>query len=328
MKRLCVLLLAAAMCVSVCACGGDSGSEPDASENHVPPSSDPVDFSQMVTVVVTPSPAVVPTIAPVYTPAPTVAPVYQPAQTVEPVYAPVYAPTPTPIPTAAPVYNPITKNPTSETVYEGGSALFIANASSYVNIIWVLANHNGSTVYNVDDASAHFPGLGVSGQGTTNLTLSNIPYALNGWRAQAHFVAADGTWYTTSGAYITVLQGSGVNPGSGTVNPGSSDPNEANALNLAKQMLTDLSAYGSRSGYSVSAIQNYSYKDGIADFNVTLTNPGWSIVVEGVAYYLSSTQMGYYPLTAVVYNSSWEKQMELTSNTMDALYNMLNLFKS
>lgn len=326
MKRLCVLLLLAAMCLSLCACGDSSDSPQGDSQNHVPPSSDPVDFSNMVTVVVTPSPAVMPTIAPVYTPAPTAAPVYQPAQTAQPVYTP--APSPTPIPTAAPVYNPITKNPTSETVYEGDSALFIANASSYVNVIWVLANHNGSTVYNVDDAPAHFPGLGISGQGTTNLTLSNIPYALNGWRAQAHFVAADGTWYTTSGAYITVLQGTGGNAGGGTVNPVSGDPNETGALNLAKQMLTDLTSYGSRTGYSVSAIQNYSYKDGVADFNVTLSNPGWTIVVEGVAYYLSSTQMGYYPLTANVYNSSWVKQMELTSSTMDALYNMLNLFKS
>lgn len=326
MKRFCVLLLAAVMCVSLCACGGGSDQPPGGAQEHVPPSTDPVDFSNMITVVVTPSPAPVPTIAPVYTPAPTAAPVYAPAQTPQPVYTPA----PTPIPTAAPVYNPITKSPTSETVYEGGSALFIANASSYVNIIWVLANYNGSTVYNVDDAPAHFPGLGVSGQGTTNLTLSNIPYALNGWRAQAHFVAADGTWYTTSGAYITVLQGGGgyVSGGGNTVNPVTSDSNEAMALALAKQMLSELSSYGSRTGYSVSAIQNYSYSDGVADFNITMTNAGWTIVIEGVAYYKSSTQMGYYPLTANVYNSSWVKQMELTSSTMDSLYGMLNLFKA
>lgn len=324
MKRLCILLLAAAVCLSLCACG-DSGSPPGDSGNHVPPSSDPVDFSNMVTVVVTPSPAVVPTIAPVFTPSPTYAPIYSPAGTAQPVYTP--SPAATPIPTAAPVYNPITKNPTSETVYEGDSALFIANASSYVNIIWVLANHNGSTVYNVDDAPAHFPGLGVSGQGTTNLTLSNIPYELNGWRAQAHFVAADGTWYTTSGAYLTVLQGYGYSSG-GSVNPGSSDPNEASALVLAKQMLSDLQSYASRTGYNVSAIQNYTYKDGVADFNITLSNAGWTIVVEGVAYYLSSTQMGYYPLQAAVYNSSWVKQMDLTDNTMDGLYSMLNLFRA
>lgn len=322
MKKLVSVLLVCSMVLVLCACGAESETVgPDAG---IPQDSDPVDFSNMVTLVSTPTPA--PTEVPVYTPSPTSSPVPVADVMATPIPASAATPVPaaTPIPTVAPTpvqaYNPITKSPTSETVNAGGTAMFIANASSYVKIEWVIANRPGTTVYWAEEAPSHFEGLAVSGQGTTNLTLANIPYSMNDWRIQAHFTTADGNRYTTNGAYLTVI------PANGGGNTTPTDSYEAATLNLANQMYSALDYYGKSKGFTVTPMTNYEYSDCVADFNVVLANQAWRIVVEGVAYCKSSTQMGYYPLQAYVLDASNVKTMELASNTMDSLYNMIDLF--
>lgn len=97
----------------------------------------------------------------------------------------------------------ITKNPTSETVQEGGNAMFIANAQNYNYITWQLVSPNGYTVYNMNEAAWQFRGLTVNGDGTTQLVLCNCPLSLSGWSVQAVFSGYTEK-VTTSKAYITV----------------------------------------------------------------------------------------------------------------------------
>lgn len=97
----------------------------------------------------------------------------------------------------------ITKNPTSETVFEGGNAMFIANAENYNYITWHLVSPNGYTVYTMNEAVWQFQGLTVQGDGTTKLVLCNCPLSLSGWSVEAVFSGNKGQ-VTSSRAYITV----------------------------------------------------------------------------------------------------------------------------
>lgn len=99
----------------------------------------------------------------------------------------------------------ITKSPTDETVDEGGSAFFIAKAENAEKTVWIAVSPDTKTVYELDKTPADFPGLTIEGQGTETLKLSNIPYAMNGWRIQCYFTGNGGPAYT-KGAYITVRQ--------------------------------------------------------------------------------------------------------------------------
>lgn len=101
-----------------------------------------------------------------------------------PEYTPSPAPTPTPTPT--PAADPVvTKNPTAESVIEGGSCQFVARADNASSMRWMLMDKNGN-VY--DAAKSPFAGqLRVSGVTSTCLTLSNIPLGMNGYRAYAEF---------------------------------------------------------------------------------------------------------------------------------------------
>lgn len=107
---------------------------------------------------------------------------------------------------AAPAKEPkvsITKNPTGETVTEGESAVFIARADHAEKIVWITVSPDAKTVYELDKVPDAFEGLKVDGQGTEKLTLSSIPYAMDGWRIQCYFTGNGGPAYT-KGAYITV----------------------------------------------------------------------------------------------------------------------------
>lgn len=88
----------------------------------------------------------------------------------------------------------VTKSPTSETVDEGGRALFVARATDYNSITWYVSK-NGVT-YQAVDAPYYFPGLTVSGTGGETLTLNNIPLSMDGWLVQAKFLGGAGTVYS------------------------------------------------------------------------------------------------------------------------------------
>lgn len=103
---------------------------------------------------------------------------------------------------AAPV---TTKDPTGETVTEGGRAIFIARADGATSYIWRIISPDGTQVYDYTAARTAFPTLSISGGDTETLTLSNIPYDMNGWKAVCLFKSEGGE--TLSGAAaITVTK--------------------------------------------------------------------------------------------------------------------------
>ena len=245
MKRSVTLFICALMLFSLSACGNRYTS------SSIPEDSEQIDFSNVVTVVATPTP--MPAITPEPTPVPTPSP----------------APTATPVPTATPspkvelvnggnVF--ITKSPTSETVDEGGSASFVAYGGNFTNIVWILVSPDAATSYDAAEAPYHFSGVNVSGQGSSMVTFSNIPAGMDGWRVQAYFTGTGGPVYT-NGAYITVL---------------THDPGYALALEFANK----LSAFGAQYGWSASEVRDFSYYNGVGDFNYTLFKSNHSIYIE------------------------------------------------
>lgn len=88
----------------------------------------------------------------------------------------------------------ITKNPTGETIYEGGEATFIANASNATSVKWFL--YNPST-----GARTALAG------GTTSMTLSNVPLGYNGCMVLAEFSNAAGTVQTAAAPIKVIVRG-------------------------------------------------------------------------------------------------------------------------
>lgn len=93
------------------------------------------------------------------------------------------APTPTPEPEAPKV----TKNPTGESVSEGERAIFIARADGVESYLWRFINPSGGASFDYNNVGSMFPGLAITGGTTDTITLSNIPYELNGWKVACLF---------------------------------------------------------------------------------------------------------------------------------------------
>ena len=176
-KHIYILCFLTGIALLLCACGVSENSFTDYSQYLKPASGNtgsPVpapapgdDFSSVVAVVATPAPTAQ---LPVNTPAPTSTP--GPFQTTP---APAEK---TPVPTPQQNLVQITKSPTSETVQAGGSAVFIAYADNSTGIVWITVSPDAKTAYDINNAVTAFPSLQVSGQGTSVLTLSNIPYEM------------------------------------------------------------------------------------------------------------------------------------------------------
>ena len=115
-------------------------------------------------------------------------------------------PTPSPTPKTKAAPN-VTKDPTGETVDEGGTALFIARADNTKTYTWRFVSPSGSMVYDYNQLGNMFPGLSVSGGNTETLTLSNIPFELDGWKVECYFTG-DGGHATSGRAQVKVLQAS------------------------------------------------------------------------------------------------------------------------
>ena len=99
----------------------------------------------------------------------------------------------------------ITKQPTGETVDEGGSATFVANATGWVWCAWRFVSPDGETEIIFDKVDEEFDGLVVNGGNYTTLQLSNIPASLDGWKPVCLFSSAEDDWsYTDGSAVITV----------------------------------------------------------------------------------------------------------------------------
>jgi len=139
-----------------------------------------------------PTPAMLTTPFPAATPVPT--PVPTPAATPAPLPTPIVTPAPTVVPTMTPVTAPvntnlprITKNPTGETVKSGGKAQFVTRYENAKWAEWHFVSPDGTRDITYLDAQKEFTALKVIGGYTKDLTLDNIPGALNGWKVYCRF---------------------------------------------------------------------------------------------------------------------------------------------
>lgn len=82
----------------------------------------------------------------------------------------------------------VTKHPTSETVDEGGEAVFVAKAKYTQIYTWQLISPEG-VIFDCDTVQLTFPDLKVTGAKTSTVTLSNIPLELNGYKIRCMFTA-------------------------------------------------------------------------------------------------------------------------------------------
>lgn len=126
-------------------------------------------------------------------------------------FSPIIIPDETPG-SPAPVEFKVTKSPTSETVEEGGDALFIAHCDGDVRIVWRIVSPDTTITYSDYDAQYYFSGLEIYGVGTDELALCNIPYAMNGWRVEAKFFNADNDVLFSNAATIYVTKRPAASP--------------------------------------------------------------------------------------------------------------------
>ena len=95
----------------------------------------------------------------------------------------------------------VTKDPTDETVDEGGMAVFVADAKYAQTYRWQLISP-GEVVYDCATASTHFPELKVSGGDSSRLTLENIPAELDGYRIRCEFTAGSVVFSKTATLHV------------------------------------------------------------------------------------------------------------------------------
>lgn len=95
----------------------------------------------------------------------------------------------------------ITKHPTSETVEEGGEAIFIAKAKYTQIYTWQLISPEG-IIFDCDTVHLTFPNLKVTGAKTEKIVLSNIPLELNGYQIRCMFTGGDAV--VSNSAKLTV----------------------------------------------------------------------------------------------------------------------------
>lgn len=95
----------------------------------------------------------------------------------------------------------ITKNPTDETIEEGGRAVFIAKAKYTQSYLWYLVDRDGAAIA-ITDAVHAYPQLKVTGADTEKLVLENIPAELDGHGVYCSFTA--GKVVTSETAYLHV----------------------------------------------------------------------------------------------------------------------------
>lgn len=338
MKRTAIFLAVLLMLFSLCACGRKDLYDYDMTYPSGSLDDEPLEFSDTTTVIPTPySPAA--TAAPAHAPVRTPAPAYGSQQSQAPVYTPVPTTAPTPVPTApptpAPTVNPnevqITKSPTSETVYAGGSALFIARADRATSTNWIIVSPDAKSSYKIQDAPSHFAGLTIENEDPTRLRLNNIPTSMSGWRVQCYFTGEGGPKYT-SGAYLTVLNGTPAPVGPTPFPIYTAEPQadtETLVSNLARSAGQQLYSAAQNYGYSISDITNYSYSDGQATYSMTFSNASYKIIGQFRSYYQSPSNNGSSPQYIYVYdtNGTSIRGENLSGQTFDYFTSILSQYR-
>ena len=165
-----------------------------------------------VTETATPTPVAVqtPVATPVPTPTPTPVATPTPTPAPTPTPTPVATPTPTPAPTPTPTPKPavsnlpvITKSPTDETVPVGGKCQFVAKYENAKWAEWHFVSPDGTRDIDYVAAQKEFPNLKIVNGYAKDMTLDNIPEALNGWKVYCRFSNDSGS-ANTEKAKITV----------------------------------------------------------------------------------------------------------------------------
>jgi len=132
----------------------------------------------------------IPTVPPMLSPTPAPTPEPTPIPTPQPTPVPTPPPTPAPTPVPTPTPNPlpvITKDPTSETVSAGGKCQFVTRYENATFAEWHFVSPDGSRDLDYVQAQAEFPTLNIINGFSKDLTLENIPAALNGWKVYCRF---------------------------------------------------------------------------------------------------------------------------------------------
>ena len=165
--------------------------------------------AETVHVTTTPTPEVtvstpVPTLEP--TPVPTPAPTLEPIPEPSPEPAPTPTPQPTPTPTPAPKLPVITKDPGSEKVPVNGKCQFVTRYENAKLAEWHFVSPDGKKDLDYVQMQKEYPKLTIINGCGKDLTLENIPKALNGWKVYCRF-SNDAGSVKTATALITVKEG-------------------------------------------------------------------------------------------------------------------------
>lgn len=198
MKKILAVILAAALCLTFCACGSLVRGLKESAENAVETanSASPKETgagAKAGAAAKTGTPAKAKTVSadPEKTAAAEAVPLVQAKETSPKKTTETITPV---ISTARYAYAPVrvTKSPTGETVYEGGSASFIAYAENSTGISWLIVNPNGKDFVEASALAKAMPGLSISGTASTTLTIGCIPLSFDGWYIQAKFYGEGG----------------------------------------------------------------------------------------------------------------------------------------
>ena len=171
-------------------------------------------------------------------------------------------------------YPVVTKDPTDETVKEGGSCYFIARYQNAKWAVWHFVSPDGKTDLDYLDAKKKFPDMVIKGGETYIVELRNIPYDLNGWTAYCEFSNDKGSTKTES-AKITVTTSSNKSA-TATPTPSPSSSGSGTVFTVTGsswQEAADLKAASEASGISFSvpvtealpeglSLSGYRYQDG------------------------------------------------------------------
>lgn len=107
-----------------------------------------------------------------------------------------------PVPTSVPII--ITKNPSSETVFQNDKTWFIAHADNADTIKWFFISPNGEE-YTTDALLPVLQELEIEILPDDTIALRNIPLSLNGWQIQAEFSGNGAVSVRTQPATIYVM---------------------------------------------------------------------------------------------------------------------------
>ena len=97
----------------------------------------------------------------------------------------------------------VTKDPTDETVDEGGRAVFVAKAKYAQSYQWELISPQSIT-YEWDDAVKTFTGLKITGGDAEKIILTDIPAALDGFRIRCKFTAGEDVYSKYATLHVEV----------------------------------------------------------------------------------------------------------------------------